>query len=178
MIEPPRWSSDELRTEAAVSIEQFRKQRVEEPLGHYLEAFDEYQGDVENLFKTTIDLTRLESAVEILIDPKLLNAFRYLAGPPISLDDLKTVAEAASLSPKQLRSKPELVERVVQVVLIGLDRRIPLPPPAPPPSAHRQAHRTSARSDQHRCRTPRGRGTKRLHRAARTHGVARFCLTQ
>lgn len=123
MIEPPRWSSDELRTEAAVSIEQFRKQRVEEPLGHYLEAFDDYQGDVENLFKTTIDLTRLESAVEILTDPKLLNAFRYLAGPPISLDDLKTVAEAASLSPKQLRSKPELVERVVQVVLIGLDRR-------------------------------------------------------
>jgi hypothetical protein len=42
MIEPPRWSSDDLRTEAAVAIEQFRKQRVEEPLEHYLEAFDDY----------------------------------------------------------------------------------------------------------------------------------------
>lgn len=124
MIDPPCWTSEQMKADAAVSTEQFRKQRIEEPLEHYLEAFDDYHGHVEDLFKTTFDLTKLESsAVEILTEPKLLNAFRYLAGPPISLDDLKTVAEAASLSPKQLRAQAELVERVVRVVLIGLDSR-------------------------------------------------------
>jgi len=124
MIDPPSWSSDELKAAAKTSTEHFRQRRIEEPLEDYLEAFDDYQGHVEDLFETTIDLTRLEaSAVEILTDKKLLHAFRYLAGPPISIDDLKTVAEAASLSPKQLRANPEMVARVVQVVLMGLDRR-------------------------------------------------------
>ncbi|HEX7377136.1 MAG TPA: XamI family restriction endonuclease [Pirellulales bacterium] len=58
-----------------------------------------------------------------MTDKELLHAFRYLAGPPISIDDLKTVAEAASLSPTQLNAKPEVVARVVEVVLMGLDRR-------------------------------------------------------
>jgi hypothetical protein len=46
-----------------------------------------------------------------------------LAGPPISADDLKTVAEAASLSPTQLRANHQNVAKVVEVVLMGLDRR-------------------------------------------------------
>ena len=75
MIDPPHWTSDQLKAHAAVSIEQFRKQRIEEPLEHYLEAFDDYHGHVEDLFKTTLDLTKLESsAVEIALSRRKRSA--------------------------------------------------------------------------------------------------------
>lgn len=124
MVEPPNWDSGELLAQSNAAKELFRKQRIEEPLEDYLEAFDEYQGDVEDLFETTVDLTNLAAdAIEVLTNKKLLHAFRYLAGPPISVDDLKTVADAAQLNAKQLRTNSALVDRVVQVVLTGLDRR-------------------------------------------------------
>ncbi len=97
---------------------------MEEPLEEYLEVFDEYQGKIEELLETTVDLTTLEDhALSILSDRKLLEAFRYLAGPPISLDDLKTLSDAAKLSPKALKNDADLMRRVVETVRIGLDRR-------------------------------------------------------
>lgn len=123
MIERPRWSEEELEASRKRSIEIFRIQRMAEPLEAYLEAFDDYLGVVEDLLETTVDLTDLDStALHVLTDPKLLEAFRYIAGPPISTDDLQTVAEAA-LSASRLRTDAEMVRRIVQVVLAGLDRR-------------------------------------------------------
>jgi hypothetical protein len=52
---------------------------MEEPLEDYLEAFDEYQGHVEELLETTVDLSCLEStALDVLTDPGLLAAFAIL----------------------------------------------------------------------------------------------------
>lgn len=97
---------------------------MEEPLEEYLEVFDVNRGKVEELLEATADLSRLEDhALAILSDRKLLEAFRYLAGPFISLDDLKILADAATLSAKALRKDPDLVQRVVETVRIGLDRR-------------------------------------------------------
>jgi hypothetical protein len=94
-----------------------------EPLEAYLEAFDDYQGVVEDLLETTVDLTDFDStALSILTDPKLLEAFRYTAGPPISADDLKTIAESV-LTASRLKTDAEMVRRIVQVILAGLDRR-------------------------------------------------------
>jgi len=124
MTPPRRWTSEQLNAALARAIEDFRKERLEEPLEEYLEAFDGYLGVVEDLFETTVDLTNLnERGLDVLTDPKLLEAFRYLAGPFISVDDLKTVAEATSLNPRSLSNDPALVQRVVNVVLQGLDRR-------------------------------------------------------
>lgn len=124
MIQPPRWSADDLEKGSAQSTEIFRKERLEEPLEDYLEAFDHYLGNVEDLFETTIDLTELdETALEFLTDPRLFGAFRYLAGPPISGDDLKTVAEVQSLNASQLRNDPDAVQRIITVVRMGMDRR-------------------------------------------------------
>ena len=120
---PPRWTRDQLEEGLKQAKEQFRQERMQEPLEAYLDAFDRYQGFVENLLETSIDLVQLEStAVEILTQPELLEAFRYLAGPPLSADDLKTVSEAV-LSPTRLRSDPAMVGRIIEVVRIGLDRR-------------------------------------------------------
>lgn len=98
-------------------------ERMEEPLEAYLNNFDDYQGVVEDLLETTVDLTELDStALKILTDPKMREAFRYISGPPISTDDLQVVAEAV-LSKGRLNAEPEMVRRIVQVILSGLDRR-------------------------------------------------------
>jgi hypothetical protein len=101
----------------------FRQQRVTEPLEAYLDFFDDYQGVIEELLESTVDLTRLrEQATGFLADKKGLFAIRYLAGPPISDDDLEVLAEAA-LTGKKLRADPAMVQRIIQVILDGLDRR-------------------------------------------------------
>jgi hypothetical protein len=123
MIQPPRWTRVELEAGLGRAKEIFRQERLQEPLEAYLDAFERYHGFVERLMETTVDLTEFEkTAMDILTDRELLEAFRYLAGPPLSQDDLKTLSEAV-LSPGKLRSDPEMVRRIIEVVRIGLDRR-------------------------------------------------------
>jgi hypothetical protein len=124
VIDPPLWTKEQLEVDRMKAISFFRKERLEEPLEDYLEAFDVYQGYVEEFLETTVDLTQLDSqALEVLTDPNLLEAFRYLAAPPISEDDLKVLAEAPSLAKGQLRQKPEDVQRLLQTVRLVLDQR-------------------------------------------------------
>jgi hypothetical protein len=124
MKAPPRWNQDEIRIGLELAVAAFRIERMQEPLDFYLDRFDDYQGRVEELFETTVDLTELdETALGVLTDERLLEAFRYLAGPPISTDDLKTVADVNSLAASRLRDDPNMVRRIVEVVLQGLDRR-------------------------------------------------------
>lgn len=124
MIEAPVWTSKQLEADLIKSAAAFSKERLEEPLEDYLEAFDEYQGYVEEILETTVDLSELEaSALDVLGDARLLEAFRYLAGPPISQDDLKVLADARSLSKGHLENSPELVQRLIAVVRQVLDRR-------------------------------------------------------
>lgn len=124
MASPPVWSSEELENARREATEIFRKARLEEPLEAYLEAFDEYQGIVEDLLETTVDLTQLDdNALDVLTDENLLEAFRYLPGPPVSADDLKVLAEATTLNRNRLKQDADLIRRIVHVVLVGLDRR-------------------------------------------------------
>lgn len=122
-MNPPEWSETQLEENRLTAIELFRRRRMEEPLEQYIATFDEYQGTVEELLEATVDLSDLDTQiVEILTDPKGLEAFRYLAGPPISDDDLKVVAEAV-LSKQRILQDPAMVARIRQVVLSGIDRR-------------------------------------------------------
>jgi hypothetical protein len=101
----------------------FRQQRVTEPLEVYFNHFDDYQGVVEELLESTVDLRLLrEQAADFLTDKKGLFVMRYLLGPPISDADLAVLAEAM-LSRKQLRADSAMVGRIVQVIMDGLDRR-------------------------------------------------------
>lgn len=124
MIDPPVWTKGQLEADRAKASAAFSKERLEEPLEDYLEAFDEYQGYVEEVLETTVDLSALDTtALDVLGDPHLLEAFRYLAAPPISQDDLKVLADAGSLSKGVLQASPDLVQRLVGVVRQVLDRR-------------------------------------------------------
>lgn len=124
MIDPPVWTSEQLDTERAKSSAAFSKERLEEPLEDYLEAFDTYQGYVEEVLEATVDLSELDSAaLDVLCDPRLQEAFRYLGAPPISADDLKVLADASSLNASRLRRSPDDVQRIIGVVRQVLDRR-------------------------------------------------------
>ena len=124
MIEQPRWDSARLNADRQKAIAIFRRERLEEPLDAYLDVFDQYQGVFEELLEATVDLTELSGqGLQILGEARLLEAFRYLAGPPISTDDLKTVAEVASLNRAKLASDPAMVSKVVELVMVALDRR-------------------------------------------------------
>jgi hypothetical protein len=123
-LPPTVWSRGELDADRLRAIEAFRHERLEEPLEEYLEVFDQVQGTMETLLEGTVDLALLEDqALEILKDPDLTETFRYLAGPPISLDDLKTLVNTNSLAPKVLEGDPALVQRLVETIRTGLDRR-------------------------------------------------------
>lgn len=123
MIEAPKWTAEQLSKGSVAAIEVFRKRRMEEPLEEYLEAFDQYQGTIEELLESTVDLNQIDTQlIEVVTDPKLLEALRYLAGPPISQDDLKTVAEAV-VTPSKLKGDLAMAKSIVQVIRNGLDRR-------------------------------------------------------
>ncbi|MGC1485073.1 MAG: XamI family restriction endonuclease [Candidatus Acidiferrum sp.] len=123
MLLTPPWNEERLQSERNRAQDIFRKERSQEPLEDYLEVFDQYQGAVEELLETTDDLSTLdESGLAVLTNPALLEAFRYLAGPPISRDDLKILSDAV-LSPGRLKNNTEMVKRLVEVVRAGLDRR-------------------------------------------------------
>ena len=97
---------------------------MREPLEQYLEAFDKYRGTVEDILEATVDLSQLATlAVDVVVDPAFQEALRYLAGPPISQADLKTLADVQSLAPSRIKADPEIARRIVETVLLGLDRR-------------------------------------------------------
>ena len=123
-VPPVRWTSDQLDADRLAAISAFRTSRLEEPIETYGELFDEERAVIEDLLESTVDLTQLSSRIlDILSDPDLRDAFRYLAGPPISTDDLKILVDTDSLSPSRLRRDPELVRRILETVRDALDRR-------------------------------------------------------
>lgn len=121
-VPPPRWNDARFEKDRQAAIEAFRQVRMQEPLEQYLTAFDERRTDVENLIEATVDLSQLsEQATDLLTDPGTLDAVRYLASPAVSADDLKVLADA-SLAPSRLRNDKVMAQRVIDTVLLGLDR--------------------------------------------------------
>jgi len=124
LVPPTWWSQEALGADREQAQALFRQQRMQEPLEQYLDRFDAIRRVIEDVMEDTVDLTQLrEKAVQILTEPERLEVFRYLAGPPISLDDLKTLVDSRSLAPKTIRGDADLVDRLVATIRDGLDRR-------------------------------------------------------
>lgn len=121
-VPPPRWSTAELTAEIDKSVSVFKDERIKEPLGIYSDYFDKYRDSVENLLEESIDLQRLSEVVtDYITDDDKRYALRYLASPAVSDDDLRVLAET-KLSRRALQNDPTAADRVVDVVLAGLDR--------------------------------------------------------
>jgi hypothetical protein len=123
LVERTLWTPKQFAADLAESKAIFRRERLEEPLEAYSEAFELVRDSVENLIEETVDLSLLEEkALELLKNPATLDAIRYLAGPPISRDDLETLVDTTSLAPTFLDNHPEVVELLVQTIKDALDR--------------------------------------------------------
>ena len=124
MKSPPVWTEEQLDADRKRAEEHFRQGRRTEPLDIYLDLFDEYQGTVEEVLEQTVDLTKLhEEARSILTNSRKQEVFRYLSGPPVSLDDLKVLVQAKSLAAKQFEEDPKLLDRLVNFIQDWHDRR-------------------------------------------------------
>ena len=102
----------------------FRHQRLEEPRALYSRFFEDFAPIFNDLLGRLSDLVReplqADGLVEVIRDEDRRTAFRYLAAPPISDDDLKTLAET-TLSTAALVGDSERVRRVRDTVLHVID---------------------------------------------------------
>ena len=128
-IAPPKWTPEQITADVEVSIAAFRKQRFAEPLEAWLREVDRRSAEFQQLFDEhdiakPHDLTAAD--IPAIIESGLLDALRYLPGPPISADDLKNLAEVKSLSPGRLREDPAAAQRLLDVIRSSVDpRRFP-----------------------------------------------------
>ena len=124
MNEPRNWTLAELTRDATEAREIFRRQRLDEPLelySRFFEAFTPLFGEmIDRLPSLAGDPLDSEGLAEIMDDRDARTAFRYLAAPPVSEDDLKTLAET-TLSAKALRRDAEQARRVRDTVLQIVD---------------------------------------------------------
>jgi hypothetical protein len=115
--EPPRWSEAELDAERQRSLAAFIGSSG--TVGRtYKERFDETMPIVQRLFDASDNLRSFGSEV-FQRERILLDAARYLAGPPVSEDDLKTLV-GGSTSPRQLKDD-ELARKVAEVLRAAWD---------------------------------------------------------
>ena len=122
-VDPPRWSDVQFGDQAEIALQAFREERLRESVEQYPRLFDEYAASVGLLMDETDNLAELfNDSVGILTDSDLLDAVRYLAAPPISEDDLKTLADV-SLTPSRLRADPAMAQRILDVIQRSLDTK-------------------------------------------------------
>ena len=124
------WTADEINADTAEARQEFRTRRLGEPMARYIESFDatypelaQLMGDVDGLLaggpKVQARLT------ELWRTDAGRTAFRYLGAPPISEDDLETLAEARLVSAAN-NMDPAAIERLLAVMrLIADPRRFP-----------------------------------------------------
>ena len=125
MIDPRRWTADQLADHRLSSIQVFRTDRLAEPAEVYPDALDRCLSRMEEFIEGTVDLRKMSVSdlLELVTNADGMHAFRYLASPPISEDDLKQLAAVKSLAPRRLREDPELIGSLSHVIVSCIDRR-------------------------------------------------------
>jgi hypothetical protein len=127
MTQPPVWPKEELTLAAAHSLAAFRDDRLFET-AQWRAAFDWHHKQFARLLHEIGpgDPGKLWPAqVADIFAKKLGDAFRYLAGPPLSTDDLRVLA-GAPLAPGRLAKDPAAARRILETVRQRLDdRRFP-----------------------------------------------------
>ncbi|WP_167241078.1 XamI family restriction endonuclease [Massilia genomosp. 1] len=102
---------------------------MNEPLGDYLAEFPSAQSAADYVIDSLPSLfsypTNQILLAEIVSNPAFYTAFRYLAAPPISVDDLETVL-CRSVSATAMRTDLRFAEEVVDLIRQTIDpKRFP-----------------------------------------------------
>lgn len=140
-ISPARWTTEELTEDAATSAAQFRAERLavsDSWETHYRQARSKF----EQLFESLGDLNPAsitDSELAKAYGLGLGEALRYVAGPPISDDDLQVIADAASVAPGVLKKDPQAARKVFEVIERVIDtHRFPWIKTQTSPTAHQR----------------------------------------
>ena len=124
MTEPRRWSAAELERDAEQAEAVFREERLREPLELYSRFFKTFApifGDIIDRLPSLAEDPLDPAAVgELVRDGDVRTALRYLTAPPVSEDDLKTLAET-TLSATALQTNAEQARRVRDIIFQILD---------------------------------------------------------
>ncbi len=179
MIDPPEWTAEGLERERQRAIEEFRRERFAEPADAYAKAVSRHREIVQGLLDSCSELQALgdEQLLGILADKESRLAFRYLAGPPISEDDLKTLADVGSLAPSSLKDDPKAIRRLADVVVRCLDReRFPWIGEGRPPTA--EERRAAVLASACLMAYQRVQADRRTSGKERLEGVVRSCLLE
>lgn len=114
----PRWTTTELTEDVAESAARFRAERLavtDSWATHYSQARSKF----DLLFKHLSDLNPGRITDDSLAQAYSLGlgeALRYLAGPPISDDDLQVIAAVDSIAPGVLQKNHEVLRKVFGVI--------------------------------------------------------------
>jgi hypothetical protein len=114
-LEPRRWTDEELEADRLAALAAFVEERGRSGSQSYRAAFARNEPVVRRLFEASRDLRDL-TGVTLQGDPELIAAARYLAGPPISEDDLATL-----IGGKFTHRSPDTIEAAATVVRSALD---------------------------------------------------------
>lgn len=115
---PRQWPTATLIEDADISASQFRAARLsvsdswERHYNHAHQKFKSLFNTLGNLNPGAITDEKLAEAY----DSGLGEALRYLAGPPISEDDLQVIADVNSLVPSILKKNPTDLRKVFEVI--------------------------------------------------------------
>ena len=115
---PPSWSTEQLSTDAKVASEKFRTERLR-ITGEWEVQYQLAEKKFETLFDLLDDLKLKDIPEKKLAEAykkDLGEALRYVAGPPISDDDLKVIADVASIAPSVISRKPKELRKVYSVI--------------------------------------------------------------
>lgn len=89
---PRVWSQHELAKEAQVALDEFVDRRLAEPKGTYATHFKARRKALVRLFRKLSGVDNLNPSLalvrEVIGDEEMFAALRYVAGPPVSEDDL------------------------------------------------------------------------------------------
>lgn len=116
------WTDDEIAADAAAARAEFRRRRLAEPLQRYLDAHAAVSPAVAAWVEAAQHLlgpgpAAPESALDLLATEEQRTTLRYLGAPPISADDLSTLAEVQAAG----KPSPAQVDRVLDVMRAILD---------------------------------------------------------
>lgn len=113
-----------MKSDAAKAKNAFRDERLLEPLDLYNQFFTTFTNIFRELINKLPDVAAEPVDAELIADlidgRDAQKAFRYLTAPPISEDDLETVADA-TMTPSRLRMDANGAKRIRDTVLTIID---------------------------------------------------------
>lgn len=120
---PPKWTTEEFEDAAETSAGNFRDERLsvtDEWTAHYKESKAKFEALFSTIADVTPDAITDESLAKVYTE-NMGEAMRYLAGPPVSDDDLKVIADVSSLAPSVLGSNSADLRKVFGVIQKVID---------------------------------------------------------